>query len=86
MFGYLSGIACAIMVAKVHQDCPDYEVADLVYKFFETYSQSNWSNPITIKFGKNQGVNLNMWKNALDNIERDTMAILSPNYELRNTT
>jgi poly(A) polymerase len=42
MFGYLSGIACAIMVAKVHQDNPDCEVVDLVYKFFEVYSQSNW--------------------------------------------
>ena len=29
---------------------------------------------------------MNSWKNALDNVERDLMAILSPNYELRNTT
>ena len=38
MFGYLTGISCAVMVAKIHQDFPDYEVVDLVYKFFEVYS------------------------------------------------
>ena len=31
-------------------------------------------------------MSLTSWKNALDNVESDLMAILSPNYELRNTT
>jgi hypothetical protein len=31
-------------------------------------------------------MSLSTWKNALDSVERDLMAILSPNYELRNTT
>lgn len=31
-------------------------------------------------------MSLTSWKNALDSVERDLMAILSPNYELRNTT
>lgn len=48
-FGYLNGIACAVMVAKIHQDNPDLEVADLVYKFFEVYSQSDWKTPVSIK-------------------------------------
>jgi hypothetical protein len=39
-----------------------------------------------IKFGKHQNVSLSTWKNALDSVERDLMAILCPNYELRNTT
>ena len=61
-------------------------MVDLVYKFFEFYSSYEWQNPVTIKFGKKEGVSLNSWKNALDNVESDLMAILSPNYELRNTT
>lgn len=84
MFGYLTGISCAVMVAKIHQDFPDYEVVDLVFKFFEVYSQSDWKNPVTIKFGGK--MDITSWKNALDNVDGDLMAILSPNYELRNTT
>ena len=48
MFGYLTGISCAVMVAKIHQDNPDYDVADLVYKFFQVYSSSDWKEPISI--------------------------------------
>ena len=83
MFGYLTGISCAVMVAKIHQDHPDYDVVDLVYKFFEIYSTSDWKNPVFIKYKK---YDLTTWKNALDNTDRDLMAVLSPNYELRNTT
>lgn len=86
MFGYLTGISCAVMVAKIHQDNPEMDVVDLVYKFFEEYSQSDWKNPVSIKFGKMENMSLTSWKNALDNVEGDLMAILSPNYELRNTT
>ena len=78
------------MVDKIHQENPDFfefDVIDLVYKFFEDYSQSDCKNPVTIKFGKMENMSLNSWKIALDNnVKRDLMAILSPNYELRNTT
>ena len=86
MFGYLTGISCAVLVAKIHQDHPDYEVVDLVYKFFETYSASDWKNPVLIKYGNKENMSLGTLKAALDNVERDLMAILSPNYEMRNTT
>jgi poly(A) polymerase len=86
MFGYLTGISCAVMVAKIHQDFPDYDVVDLVYKFFEFYSCYDWQTPVAIKFGKKESMSLTSWKHALDNVESDLMAILSPNYELRNTT
>lgn len=52
MFGYLTGISCAVLVAKIHQDNPDFDVADLVFQFFEFYSQTDWKNPVMIKFGK----------------------------------
>lgn len=86
MFGYLTGISCAVMVAKIHQENPGLDVVDLVFKFFETYNQSDWKTPVTIKYGKKEQVSFNSWKNALDTVQMDMMAILSPNYELRNTT
>lgn len=49
MLGYLTGISCAVLVAKIHQENPDLEVVDLVYRFFEVYSKSDWRNPVTIK-------------------------------------
>ena len=84
MFGYLTGISCAVMTAKIQQDYPDYDVVDLVYKFFEVYSSSDWKNPVAIRFEASQS--LSTWKNALDNVERDLMAVLCPNYEYKNTT
>jgi len=86
MFGYLTGISTAVLVAKIHQDFPEYDVVDLVFKFFETYSKYDWLSPVMIRFGKNQKISLNSWKSTLDSVDRDLMAILSPNYELRNTT
>lgn len=61
-------------------------MVDLVYKFFEVYSKSDWRNPVAIEYGKKNLINLKSWKNALDSVERDLMAIISPNIELRNTT
>ena len=62
------------------------DVVDLAYKFFEIYSSYDWKNPVAIKFGNQKNLSFSSWKNALDTIERDKMAILCPNYELKNTT
>lgn len=40
------------MVAKICQDNPEMELADLVYKFFEVYSEWKWIDPIYMKMGK----------------------------------
>ena len=58
--GYLGGVSYAIMVAKICQDNPDLEVADLVYKFFEVYADWKWLEPVAIKIGKKKDkLNLN---------------------------
>ena len=48
-FGYLGGFSYAIMVAKICQDYPNLEVADLLYKFFEVYSEWKWLDSVNIK-------------------------------------
>ena len=81
MFGYLTGISCAILVAKIHKENPNFEVVDLVYRFFETYNQFDWKNPISLNGEQSH----NLWKTQLDSAEC-MMQILCPNYELKNTT
>lgn len=61
-FGYLGGVSYAIMVAKICQDYPDLEMADLLCKFFQVYAEWKWPNPVFIKIGKkkdNQKLNIN---------------------------
>lgn len=59
-FGYLGGISYAIMVAKICQDYPGLEVADLLYKYFEVYSEWKWLEAVSIKISKKKDkLNLN---------------------------
>jgi len=44
--GYLGGVTLAVMVAKICQDYPDLSAACTLYKFFETYAESSWREPV----------------------------------------
>ena len=45
--GYFGGITLAVLVGKVFQDNhQDLEAACMLYKFFETYAESGWREPV----------------------------------------
>lgn len=46
--GYLGGVTIAVMVAKTCQEHPDLSAACTLYKFFETYAESSWREPVQI--------------------------------------
>ncbi len=84
-FGYLGGVSYAIMVAKICQDYPDLEMADLLFKFFEVYSEWKWLDPVSIKIGKKKDkLNLNTLQ-VLDGYSQDIMPILTPTKNPKNS-
>jgi poly(A) polymerase len=85
-FGYLGGVSYAIMVAKVCQDYPGLEMADLLLKFFEVYSDWKWMDAVSIrfsnqghsrKFKKKEKLNLSNLQ-MLNSVSYDPMIILTP--------
>uniref|UniRef100_A0A0G4FAH2 polynucleotide adenylyltransferase n=1 Tax=Chromera velia CCMP2878 TaxID=1169474 RepID=A0A0G4FAH2_9ALVE len=48
-WGYLAGVTCALLVARVCQLFPNFSPAQLVACFFEFYRRHDWRRPITLK-------------------------------------
>jgi poly(A) polymerase len=48
VYGYLSGISCAIMVAYVCRLFPTSAPSFILSEFFSTFSNWNWSHPVAI--------------------------------------
>ena len=46
--GYIGGVGYAILVARICQMYPTASASELVFRFFETYSQWNWSESVTL--------------------------------------
>jgi poly(A) polymerase len=84
-FGYLGGVSYAIMVAKICQDFPGLTVSDLLYKFFEVYSEWKWLEPVSIKIQKKKDkLNLNTLQ-VLNSYSYDPMIILTPLSNPKNS-
>lgn len=84
-FGYLGGFSYAIMVAKICQDYPQLEVSDLLYKFFEVYSDWKWLDSVNIKIQKKKDkLNMNSLQ-VLNAFSYDPMIILTPLNNPKNT-
>ena len=86
IFGYLGGVSYSIMVAKICQDYPDLDLADLLCKFFEVYSEWKWFDPVFIKIGRKRDTKLNVNNlKMLDEYSQDQMPILTPNKVPKNS-
>ena len=88
--GYLGGITLAVMVGRVCQDHPDLMPSCLLYKFFDIYAESNWQEPIQMRFFSNQKDN--SYKairpellDAINRYSNDLLVVLTPNDQLKNT-
>lgn len=89
--GYFGGITLAVMVAKICQEFPDLYPSCTLYKFFETYSESRWLEPVqmslTNKYKSAKGGSLRMHLiEAVNRYSSDAMVVLTPNDQLQNTS
>lgn len=88
--GFLGGISCAILVAKICQLYPNLPANRLLKKFFMTYSNWVWSEwPIFIEDVKYEtGVleDLNKYQRVGDEENVAPMRVLTPAFPCMNTT
>ena len=85
--GYLGGVAWAILVAKVCQLYPKCRANILIRKFFDVYSNWDWSNPVQInEIKENVGFvcPVSVWKK--DSKDKDNLFyIITPAFPAQNT-
>ncbi|CAA9989070.1 poly(A) polymerase PAP, putative [Plasmodium knowlesi strain H] len=92
ILGFLGGISWALLTAKICQLYPNYNVSQLICKFFRVYSIWNWKYPVLIqninKYNNVDGLrNFSVWdpeKNIKDKLH--VMPIITPAFPCMNST
>ncbi|KAI4837247.1 poly(A) polymerase PAP [Plasmodium brasilianum] len=91
ILGFLGGISWALLTAKVCQLYPNYNISQLITKFFRVYSIWNWKYPVLIQNIKMYNVdglkNFPVWnpeKNIKDKLH--VMPIITPAFPCMNST
>ncbi|CRH00882.1 poly(A) polymerase PAP, putative [Plasmodium relictum] len=91
ILGFLGGISWALLTAKVCQLYPNYNISQLICKFFRVYSIWNWKYPVLIKSIKKSNIeglkNFPIWdpeKNIKDKLH--VMPIITPAFPCMNST
>lgn len=86
LFGYLNGISCAILVARICQIYPNSKPNVLLNSFFTFYSNWKWYNPIQLCNVKDLELGFKIWDRELNIKDRlDLMPILTPVYPTMNS-
>ncbi|SCM22544.1 poly(A) polymerase PAP, putative [Plasmodium chabaudi chabaudi] len=91
ILGFLGGISWALLTAKICQIYPNYNISQLICKFFRVYSIWNWKYPVLIQNIKKYNVeglkNFTIWdpeKNVKDKLH--IMPIITPAFPCMNST
>uniref|UniRef100_A0AAV2MD62 Poly(A) polymerase n=1 Tax=Knipowitschia caucasica TaxID=637954 RepID=A0AAV2MD62_KNICA len=84
MLGFLCGVSCAIMLARICQMCPYATAAVTVATFFRVYSSWNWASPVMLRVPEEQNCNLPSWNPSMTRQEQ--MAIITPSYPQQNSS
>lgn len=59
--GYVGGVACAILVARICQLYPNAVASRIVSRFFAIYYSWKWPQPIMLKHIEDFQLNLRVW-------------------------
>jgi len=81
VLGYLGGVSWAILVARVCQLYPNAAPSTLVHKFFLTYLNWKWPQPVLIKKPEQRALGFQVWdqrQNMKDYFHY--MPIITPAY------
>lgn len=91
ILGFLGGISWALLTAKICQIYPNYNISQLICKFFRVYSIWNWKYPVLIQNIKKYNIeglkNFTIWdpeKNVKDKLH--IMPIITPAFPCMNST
>lgn len=81
-YGYLNGVACAILTARVCQLYPNAAANVIVSRFFTIYLNWNWPNPIYLKpIEENAALGMKVWNPRVNMADRHhRMPVITPAY------
>ena len=83
--GYLGGVNCSILVARLCQFCPYAAPSTLVASFFQMYSTWPWPLPVTLKPPEVNNLGLRQWNPyGFEADAKAVMPIIKPAYPQDN--
>ena len=80
--GYIAGVACAILTARICQLYPNASAAFLVSRFFHVYKQWPWPQPVYLKEIEDYAhLNMKIWNPRINMVDRShRMPLITPAY------
>ncbi len=79
--GYLGGVACALLTARICQLYPNASASAIITRFFKIYQQWAWPQPVYLKPIEDFPLNQNVWNPKLYPADRNhRMPVITPAY------
>lgn len=79
--GYVGGVACALLVARICQLYPCSSAATVVSRFFKIYQQWRWPQPVILKPIEDFPLGMRVWNPRLYPQDRaHRMPVITPAY------
>lgn len=79
--GYLGGVACALLTARICQLYPNASASAIITRFFKIYQQWAWPQPVYLKTIEDFPLNQKVWNPKLYPADRNhRMPVITPAY------
>lgn len=79
--GYVGGVACALLTARICQLYPNSAPATIVARFFKIYQQWKWPQPVILKQIEDYPLHLRVWNPRIVPADRyHKMPVITPAY------
>jgi len=86
-YGYLGGVAYAMLVCRICQLYPFASPSVILQKFFFVFSKWQWPQPVIIKEIDDAQLNFPIWNPLTSQVDKfDLMPIITPAYPQYNST
>lgn len=80
LFGYPGGIAYAILVARICQFFPNFDIFNIIKKFFFIYKDWKWPFPVMLNKIVDLNYNYKVWDPSNPSDKFHKMPIITPSY------
>lgn len=79
--GYVGGVACALLTARICQLYPNAAASTIVMRFFKIYHQWKWPQPVILKAIEDHGLQLKVWNPRIHRGDSyHKMPVITPAY------
>lgn len=79
--GYLGGVACALLTARICQLYPHAAASSIIIRFFKIYTQWDWPRPVYLKQIEDLNLQQRVWNPRIHVSDRyHKMPVITPAY------